>query len=127
MAATVFTPIITWIAALLAGTANGPSGNITVTLNITGAWEVQVPIKVQFGSQVSNDPLVQVFPSSDGGASYDSQPMAGFAIANNASGFNQGSVRIPTGQYAIRIQTSGGNTVTVFVQTAQVLTGLIGV
>jgi hypothetical protein len=127
MATTVYTPVLTWVAALLTGVANGPSGNVTLTLHVTGGWEIQIPIKVQFGSQVSNDPVVQFYASSDGGANYDSQPMAAFALANTASGYQQGSVRLPTGQYAIRVSTSGGNTVTVFALTAQLLTALIGV
>ena len=126
MATTVFTPVIAYIAAIQGGVANGPSGNVTAILTNL-AWEVQVPVKVQFGSQVSNDPTVSVYPSSDNGTTFDTQPMAAYSIANNASSSNTASLRLPTGIYIIRIQTSGGNTVSVAIFTAQQITSLIGV
>jgi len=118
----IATPVITWIAALNTGTAVG-NASITVTLNITQAWEVQVPFEATFGASVSLDPAVNIYPSSDGGASYDTLPVTSFAITRLASGKHMTSLRLTTGQYAIEMRNSGPSA-TFAVETAMVLTAI---
>jgi len=110
-----------WIASLLTATGVNVSTSLTVTVNVTGGWEVQIPVIVQM-SNVSNDPVVNVYPSYDGGVTYDINPMTSAALPMNivaprTSGI---SVRLPTGQYAIQLLASGSQS-----QTFSVLTGVI--
>ena len=119
--ASVSTPQMAWIASLLTATGVNVSSSLTVTVNVTGGWEVQIPVIVQM-SNVSNDPVVNVFPSYDGGATYDINPMTSMALPMNivAPRTSGSSIRLPTGQYAIQLLASGSQS-----QTFSVLTGVI--
>lgn len=114
--ATNSTPVITWVASLMAGTAVNQSSSLTATLSLTGGWEIQIPIAVQF-SNVSADPVVSIYPSMDGGATYDVTPMTSFAVGRVTTGKGQASIRLTTGQYAIQLLNSGPNTATFMVLT----------
>lgn len=122
----VSTPVIAWVSSLL-GTLTGvnQSSSLTVTVNITQGWEIQLPIKAQF-SNVSNDPVINVYPSSDGGANFDTQAAYSFALAMNTAGtrLQQTTIRLPAGQYAIQILNSGPNSQSFQVLTAQVITAV---
>lgn len=123
--ATISQPILAWVSTILASTGVNQSSNLTATVHVTQGWEVQIPFRAQF-SNVSNDPIVSIYPSSDGGANFDTQAMIQFAIPNVNSGtrISQFSVRIPTGQYAIQITSSGPNSQSFQILTAQVITAI---
>lgn len=123
MAAVNSTPVITWVAALLTGGAVAQSSSLTITVNLTSGWEIQVPVKCQF-TTVSADPVISVYASSDGGATFDTVAFSAFSIARVTSAASQASVRLPVGQYCLQLLNSGPNTATFFVQTQQVLTAI---
>jgi len=120
---TVSTPISTWIASIMAGSAVNQSSSLTATVQITAGWEIQLPISIQF-SNVSADPIVSVYPSMDGGARYDVTAMTSFSVGRVSTGRGQASIRLSTGQYAIQILNSGPNTATIQVLTALVITAI---
>lgn len=121
---TVSTPVLAWIASLL-GSATGvnQSSSLTATVNITSAWEVQVPIKIQY-SAVSADATVSAYPSNDGGANYDSNPAYSISLIRATGATKQASIRLPAGQWALQLLNSGPNSATFQVLTAQVVTAV---
>jgi hypothetical protein len=121
--ASVSNPVLAYVATLMTASRAGPGQSVTATVFITAGWEMQLPVWVRF-SRTSGDPVVFVYPSSDGGANYDSTPMVSFSIARIATGTAQASVRLPTGIYAIQIQASGGETASFQILTAMVLTAI---
>lgn len=123
MPTVVSTPFVTWTASLQALTGIQYSASLYFSVNITAGWEVQIPVQVRF-SLVSADPVVNVYPSSDGGANYDSVPAASYNIARLASTTRQASIRIPTGQYLIQVQHSGSNSASVGLLTGMIITAV---
>lgn len=123
MAAVVSTPTLAWVAAILGSlTGVNQSSSLYVTVNITGAWEIQIPIQARY-SAISADPTVAVYASSDGGANYDTTPMTGMSIVRVAvatANLRTASLRLPTGQYLIQLIASGPNS-----QSFAVLTGMV--
>lgn len=120
----VSTPQLGWQASLLAAaTGVNQSSSLTTTVNITGGWEVQVPVKIQF-SNVSADAVINAYPSNDGGATYDSNPAFSISIARAAGATRQTSIRLPVGQYALQLLNSGPNSATFQVLTAMVVTAI---
>lgn len=122
MATTVSTPVLAWVASLLATTGVTQSSSLTTTVNITQGWEVQIPVKVAF-SNVSADAVINAYPSNDGGATFDSNPAFSISVAR-ASGLKQTSVRLPVGQYALQLLNSGPNSATFQVLTQMVVTAI---
>lgn len=118
------TPVIAGQAALLAGTGVNLSSSLTVTVNITGAWEIQVPVSIRY-SNVSADAVVNAYPSNDGGATYDSNPAFSISIARTAGATRQTSIRLPVGQYALQLLNSGPNSATFTVNTSMVVTAIL--
>lgn len=120
------TPIIAWQASLLAATATAVSGALTVTANLTGGWEFQLPIAITWKSGVSADAVVNAYPSNDGGNTYDTNPVFSTSIARStvSSTRSQTSIRLPVGQYAITILNSGPSTGSASIGTAMVITGI---
>ncbi len=119
----VSNPVIAWTASLQALTGIQYSASLYFSVNITAGWELQVPVQVRF-SLASADPIVNVYPSNDGGANYETQAMVSFSIARLNSATRLGSVRLPTGQYLMQVQHSGPNSASVAVLTAMVVTGI---
>ena len=118
-----------WQAALFAATGMGVSINSnTVALNITGAWEAIIQVQAQM-SNVSNDPVVHVYQSLDGGANYDLQPMMSIAIPMQTVAPRMGrvSARIPQGQYILQIVSSGSGSQTITIPTYVVISSVINV
>ena len=106
MATVVSTPVSTWVASIMAGTAVNQSSSLTATVSITAGWEIQIPVAVQF-SNVSADPVVSIYPSMDGGTNYDTTAMTSFSVGRISTGKGQASIRLSTGQYAIQLLNSG--------------------
>lgn len=120
----VSTPVIGWNASLIAGaTGVNQSASLTTTVNITGNWEIQVPVQIQF-SNVSADAVINAYPSNDGGATYDSNPAFSISIARAAGAVRRTSIRLPVGQYALQLLNSGPNSATFQVLTAMVVTAI---
>lgn len=122
---TVSTPVAAWVASIMTGTGVNQSSSITATINITAGWEAVVQVQCQF-SNVSADPVINVFPSLDGGAAYDTTAMTSFSIARIASGTGRASIRLPTGQYALQLLNSGPNSATFAILTQMVITAIQG-
>lgn len=123
--ATVTTPTLAWTASVLAAlTGVNQSASLTVTVNITQGWEIQIPVNAQF-SNVSADPVINAYPSNNGGATYDSNPAFSISIARAAGAQRQTSIRLPVGQYAIQILNSGPNSASFQVLTAMVVTAIV--
>jgi len=116
-------PVSAWVATIMDGTAVNQSASLTITVNITAGWEVQLPIKVRF-SNVSADPLIAIYPSMDGGTNYDTTAMSTFSVSRVAAGTGQASIRLSTGQYVIQLLNSGPNTATFIVPTQLVITAV---
>lgn len=122
--AVVSTPVLAWVASILTATGVTQSGSLTVTVNNTSGWEVQIPIRIQ-QSNVSNDPVVNVFASDDGGANYDTAPMTSFALPRvSGGGVTQATIRLPTGQYAIQLLNTGPSSSSFSVLTQIVVTAV---
>ena len=125
--ATVSTPVMAWVASIMTGTGANQSSNVTATIQITAGWEFQLPVQCQF-SAVSADPVILIYPSMDGGTTYDTTAMTSFSIARiSGGGLGQASIRLSTGQYAIQMQTSGPNSQTFKILTAAVVTAISNV
>jgi len=120
---TVSTPVLSWVASVMAGSSLAQSSSLTATVNITAGWELQLPVACQF-SNVSADPVINVYPSMDGGANYDTTPLTSFSIGRVSSGKGQASIRLSTGQYALQLINSGPNTATFQVLTAAIVTAI---
>ena len=123
MATVVSTPVLNWVASIMAGTAVNQSSSLTATVSLTGGWEIQIPVAVQF-SNVSADPVISIYPSMDGGATYDTTAMTAFAVGRISTGKGQASIRLSSGQYAIQLLNSGPNTATFMVLTQVVITAI---
>ena len=125
MATVVSTPVLAWVASILgASTGVNQSSSLTVTAANTQGWEIMVQVKVQV-SAVSNDPVINIYPSNDGGTSYDTSAMTSFALPRvSGGGITSGSIRLPTGQYAIQLLASGPHSQSFQVLTQQVITAV---
>lgn len=122
----VSVPLITWISSLMGtATATSQSGSLTATVNLTAGWEIQIPIMISWKSGVSADAIVNVYASNDGGANYDSNPIISMPLARAGGGSARGTLKLPTGQYALQILNSGPSTGSAAILTAQVLTGIL--
>lgn len=119
----VANPVKTWVATLNAGGFISSGQSKTVTVNITQNWEIQVPMGVRYGSNVSLATLVNVYPSNDGGNTFDTVPLTQFTITTVASSSQIQSVRLTTGMYAIT-QTSSSPSTSFFVLTQEVITAV---
>lgn len=115
------TPVKTWVATLTAGGFVSHGQSLTLTVNLTQGWEIQVPVGVRYGSNVSLATAVFVYPSSDGGATFDTEPMAAFSIPTTASVNKVASIRLTTGMYVIQVQSSSPST-TFFALTQELIT-----
>lgn len=121
---TVSTPVSVWVASILTSTGTNQSSSIYATVNITAGWEIQIPIQVIM-SAVSSDPVVNILPSMDGGANYDTSAFQSFSIARiTGGGTVQGSIRLSTGQYLIQMTSSGPNSQSFALLTQLVLTSI---
>ena len=126
MATIVSTPVLVWVAALNTGTGVAQSSSITATVHLTQGWETQIPVRALF-TTVSADPVVNVYASSDGGATYDTVAFAAFSVSRVTNASSKASIRLPVGQYVIQILNSGPNTASFFIDTQQVLTAIVNV
>ena len=117
----VSTVVKTWVASLNAGGFISHGQSKTCTFNMTAGWEGQIPLGVRYGSNVSLATLVQVYPSNDGGATFDTEPLAAFTIPTTASVNKIASIRLTTGQYAI-VQTSSSPSTTFYCLTQELIT-----
>jgi len=117
----VATAIKAWVATLNAGGFISHGQSLTVTVAITAGWEVQIPVGVRYGSGVSLASAVFAYPSNDGGANFDTEPIAAMSVPATASVNKVGSLRLTTGIYAIQVQSSSPST-TFFVLTQEVIT-----
>lgn len=122
----VSNPVLAWQASLLGSTGVGISSSLTVTVNITGNWEIQVPVQIQF-SNVSADAVINAYPSNDGGATYDSNPAFSISIARAAGASRRTSIRLPVGQYALQLLNSGPSSASFQVLTAMIVTSISNV
>jgi hypothetical protein len=125
--ATISTPVTAWVATLLAATGTNQSTSLTVTVNITAGWEVQIPVQVQY-SNVSADAVVNVYSSMDGGANYETSPLMSFSLPSvtnlPATRLVKSSIRLTTGQYAIQLLASGSSSESFAVLTQAVITAI---
>ena len=122
--ATSARPVLAWVETLMDGTQVNASSYITATLHCTSGYEIQVPVKFTF-SNVSADPIIYIYPSSDGGATFDSTAMYAFSVQYVVGGSRQNSIKLPTGQYALAILNAAHTTSTVQLLTQQVLTAYV--
>lgn len=122
----VVTPQLAWIASLLPATATATSGSLTVTVNITAGWEVNLPVQISFKSGVSADAVINAYPSSDGGTTYDNNPAFSMSIGRGtvSSTVRQTSIRLPVGQYALQILNSGPSSGSAAILTGMVVTAI---
>jgi len=121
----VANPVLAWTASLIgAATGTNQSSSLTTTVSITNQWEIQIPVKIQF-SNVSADAVINAYPSSDGGATYDSNPSFSISIARTPAATAQTSIRLPLGQYALQLLNSGPNSATFQVLTQMVVTAIL--
>ena len=117
----VATAIKAWVATLNAGGFISHGQSLTVTVNLTAGWEIQIPLGARYGTNVSLASAVFAYPSNDGGVTFDTEPIAAASIPAIASVNKVASLRLTTGQYAIQIQSSSPST-TFFVLTQEVIT-----
>jgi len=120
----VATPVLAYTASLIAGTPVAAGSSLTVTVNITNGWEIQVPIAIRY-TGASLDTGVFAYPSSNGGATFDNQPIVAFAIPAVNASTQQASIRLSTGMYAIEVRSSSLS-ITIQVLTQQRITAING-
>jgi hypothetical protein len=130
MATVVSNPVKAWVATLTAGGfvshGTGAGRCLTLTIALTQGWEIQVPLGVRYGSNVSLATQVNILPSSDGGTNFDSAPLFSFSIPTLASANQVYSVRLTTGIYVIQMVASSPST-TFFALTQEVTTAVANV
>lgn len=117
----VATPVKTWVATVNAGAFMSHGQTFTALVNLTQAWEIQVPVGVRYGSNVSLATAIYVLPTSDGGNNYDSEPLVAFSVPTTASARKTESVRLTTGMYSI-VMIASSPSVTFFLLTQEVVT-----
>ena len=115
----VANPILTWGATIQAGIGIGQSSSYTFTIHLTQAWQVVCPIIVRFPTNVSAGPQISVYRSLDGGNTFDTVAIAPLGLARQSGTFQQVSLKLETGQYAVQVLSGGGSSAT---WTIQVLT-----
>lgn len=119
MAASI--PIKAYVASIMGGTAVNQSSPITATIDLRDCYDAIVPLECQF-SNVSADPVISFYRSTDGGTSFETQAMFSTAIGRIATGRGRLCVQLSRGFYAVQLLNSGPNTATFFVGTQEVLT-----
>ena len=124
MATVVATPVVAYAAAVLSGTGVAASTNLTVTINVTAGWEVQVPVRAVQAANVSAGPEIYAFRSYDGGTNYENVASTGFSVLRTSSGDSTKTLYLPTGQWAIQLLSGGPNTATFAVNTLFVITAV---
>lgn len=123
MATVVSTPVKGWLATLNAGAIISAGNALTCSVVVSGVWEVQVPVGVRYSSNVSLATLVNVYPSSDGGTTFDTVPLTAMAIPTLASGRQVASIRLTTGVYYVAF-ISSSPVPTCFILTQEVITAV---
>ena len=123
MATVVSTPVLAYAASIVTGQGVKYSTSFTSTLNLTGAWEIQVPVWAKF-SAVSVDCAVNFYPSNDGGVTFDTTPMFSVSIPRVQAGNSVASIRIPTGMYAVQIANNAHQSASFQILTQQILTAI---
>ena len=123
--ATNSTPVTVYLASIMTGTGIVQSSSVTATIVNTGAWEIQVPIAIQF-SNVSGDPIINIYRSTDAGNSFETTPTTSFSIARVTAGARIGrvSVSLTTGLYALQLLNSGPNSAVFNILTANQITAI---
>lgn len=126
MATVVSTPVVAYVATLMASTSITQSTSLTATCNNTATWEMLLPITYSHAASYSADPVVNVYASSDGGASYDTTPFISVALPrlsiSGANAFGRQSIVLPTGIWCVQMLLSGPNTGAFGIPTAQIVT-----
>jgi hypothetical protein len=117
------TPVKAWVAQLFAGGFISHGQSLTLTVALTQGWEIQIPVEIRYGTNVSFGAAFYVYPSSDGGASFDTEPLLAFGSRTLANSSIRSTVKLTTGIYAMRVLISSPS-VTVRVLTAEVLTAV---
>ena len=120
---TVSTPVLAYAASIVTGQGVKYSTSFTSTLNITGGWEVQVPVWAKF-SAVSADVVVNLFPSNDGGVTFDTAPLYALTVPRVQAGQSTASARIPTGMYAVEIKNNAHQSASFQILTQQIVTAI---
>lgn len=121
----VATKVLAWTnTGIHAGTAVAAGNSRTFTFSLTAGWEIQIPC-FAFAATASLDSGVYVYPTSDGGANYDTEPLVSFSIRTAAahSALKAASVRLTTGQYAVELRASSP-TCTFGIRTCLVITAV---
>jgi hypothetical protein len=120
-------PVETWAATIQAGVAVGNSGSFTFTVHITQAWQIKIPVLIRFPTNVSAGPQINVYRSMDGGNTFDTTPLQPLGLPRQSGTFQQTSIKLETGQYAIQVLVGGGSTATwtVQVNTQEITTAII--
>ena len=124
--ATYSSPIATWVASIMTATGLVQSTSIYISVNNTGGWEIQIPVRVR-NSTVSNDHVVSVYANMDGTAAngYDTTPFVTMNIARIGSQTVQASIRLATGQYLIRVLIAGPSSQSVSILTQMVIGSIL--
>lgn len=127
MATVVSQPVKAYVATLNAGGfishGIGAGRGLTVTVNITGQWEIEVPVGTTYGSNVSLGTLVNVITTDDGGATFNSVPLTSFVIPTAASTKQILPIRLSTGMYLLQMIASSPST-TFYVFTQEAITAI---
>lgn len=122
MPTVVSTPVVTYVAAIMTGQGVKYSTSITATVSFAG-WEAKVAIWSRF-SAVSQDAVVNFYPSPDNGLTYDTAPMYSVSVPRVLASTSQASIRIPAGQYAIEIKNNAHQSASFAIQTVELLTAI---
>lgn len=117
----VTNPVLTYVATINAGTNVTQSSTITATVNLTAGFEMLIPFEVQF-SNVSADPIISFYRTTDGGVTFETSPMFAIAIPRVTTGRGRTDISLKTGMYAVTLLNSGPNTATFFIGTQQIIT-----
>jgi len=124
MAASI--PVVAYIASIMPGTAVAQSSSLTATIDLCTAYEALVPFGCVF-SNVSADPIISFYRSSDQGGTFETQPMFSVSIARIPTGRGQVNVGLGRGLYAVQLMNSGPNTATFQIGMQEIVTAFASV
>lgn len=124
--ATVGTRALAYVASPMPPAAYDESTWDTATLDLRTAEKFWLPFRGVQGGSADEGPEVYIYRSTDGGASFESVAVDSYAFATAVGSDGRKIIEIEGGLYALAMVSGGGDTATMGLETAEVLSAYEG-